>query len=397
MEFDYCISNPAFNVAEGNNVAGTGGNTTLYKTATRNDFKNRAKDNGTLINITLKGIIPDLVNGYFKDYQVNWIHLMDNIDVWPYNTCIFSVSKTPRVSPPLILGGLAAKIYSPNPADCFNFVYYSGSNNGMNKQFGLGKKNKVVRQLPGKGRDAVSYEYTDVTVAVGPKFAFYVMESRKSYTVTSEPVYGGTICYVPFATEGEASKLKLFVEKNPVFAEYVKRMKLRGHAFGLRNMRKFDINQIKTGLEIPKEWNITKQDLLPPQKFENDITEDRDRVKALGEVFTPTSLVEFVLDLIEQYDNTAFKNSSNTFIDSMCGDGQFLVGIKNRKLKHNITESTAISTIYGIDLTQTNVDSSINRTNGLDTHIICADSLGSLFTNVNKIKTPKELLFEYET
>jgi|694.fasta_scaffold69116_4 hypothetical protein len=374
MEFDYCISNPAFNVAEGNNVAGTGGNTTLYKTATRNDFKNRLKNKGTLTNITLKGIIPDLVNGYFKDYQVNWIHLMDNIDVWPYNTCIFSVSKTPRVSPPLILGGLAAKIYSPDPADCFNFVYYSGSNNGMNKQFGPGKKNKVVRQLPGKGRATVAYDYTDNVIAAGPKFAFYVMESRKSYTVTSESVYGGTICYVSFSTEEEAAKLKLFVEKNPVYAEYVKRMKLRGHAFGLRNMRKFDISQIETGLETPKEWGITDADLLPPTVLDNDITEDRDRVKALGEVFTPTSLVNFVLDLVEKYDSSAFTDTSNTFIDSMCGDGQFLVGIKNK--------GVCASKIYGIDLTQSNIDNSLRRTRGSASNIVCQDSLGSTFTNL---------------
>ena len=77
MLFNYCISNPAFNIAVENNVAGTGGNTTLYKTATRNDFDNRLADNGSLINITLKGIIPDLVSGYFKDYQVDFIHLMD--------------------------------------------------------------------------------------------------------------------------------------------------------------------------------------------------------------------------------------------------------------------------------------------------------------------------------
>jgi hypothetical protein len=374
LEFDYCISNPAFNVAEGNNVAGTGGNTTLYKTATRNDFSKRLKDGGTLINITLKGIIPDLVNGYFKDYQVNWIHLMDNINVWPYNTCIFSVSKTPRVSAPVILGGLAAKIYSSNPSDCFDFVYYSGSNNGMNKQFGSGKKNKVVRQLPGKGRDAVAYDYTDVEIASGPKFAFYTMESRKSYTVTSDPVYGGTICYVPFATEEEAAKLKLFVEKNAVFAEYVKRMKLRGHAFGLRNIRKFDISQIETGLEIPKEWNITDADLLPPPVLVNDITEDRDRVKALGEVFTPTSLVEFVLDLVEQYDPTSFTNVNNTFIDSMCGDGQFLVGLKNK--------GVSASQIFGIDLTQSNVDTCLRRTGGSASNIVCQDSLGSTFTNL---------------
>lgn len=390
MGFDYCISNPAFNVAEGNNVAGTGGNTTLYKTATRNDFDCRANTNGTLINITLKGIIPDLVNGYFKDHQVNWIHLMDNIDVWPYNTCVFSVSKTPRVSPPLILGGMAAKIYSPDPADCFEFVYYSGSNNGMNKHFGYGKANRVIRQLPGKGRDNVSYEYTDAVVSHGPKFAFYVMESRKSYTVTSEPIYGGTICYVPVATTEEAEKLKLFVEKNPIFAEYVKRMKLRGHAFGLRNIRKFDLNQIVTGLETPKEWGIIDSDLLPPTVFENDITEDRDRVKALGEVFTPTSLVEFVLDLLEKYDPPALTTPANTFIDSMCGDGQFLVGIKNRKLKNNIDEHTAISTIYGIDLTQSNVDCSIARIQGLATHIVCADSLGPTFSTPKSVSGRKK-------
>jgi hypothetical protein len=293
------------------------------------------------------------------------------------------------VSAPVILGGLAAKIYSPNPADCFDFVYYSGSNNGMNKHFGVGKKNKVIRQLPGKGRDTIVYDHTDIEIATGPKFAFYTMESRKSYTITSDPVYGGTVCYVPFATEEEAKKLKLFVEKNPVFAEYVKRMKLRGYAFGLRNMRKFDINQIKTGLEIPKEWNITEADMLPPVQLENDITENRDRVKALGEVFTPTSLVEFVLDLLEQYDPKSLTVPTNTMIDSMCGDGQFLVGVKNRKLKNGIDETTGISTIYGIDLTQTNVDTSIARTNGIDTNIVCADSLGPTFTKVDLIKSVK--------
>jgi hypothetical protein len=388
MEFDYCISNPAFNVAEGNNIAGTGGNTTLYKTATRNDFDNRTKQGGTLVNITLKGIIPDLVNGYFKDYQVDYIHLMDNIDVWPYNTCFFSVTKNPRTSPPKILGGLAAKIYSPNSADCFDFVYYSGSNNGMNKFFGNDKKNKVVRQLPGKGRSYVAYDYTDKEIKSGWKFAFYVMESKKSYTVTDEPVYGGTICYIPTASEDEAAKLKLFIEKNPVFAEYVKRMKFKGHAFGLRNIRKFDLNQIETGLETPKEWNITEQDLLPAQKFENDITEDRDRVKALGEVFTPTSLVECVLDFVTANDPNAFKNNK-TFIDSMCGDGQFLVAVKNRKLAEGTIDKDASSSLYGIDLTQINVDCTISRTSS--PNILCADSLGDTYSNkVNKL--PKAAL-----
>lgn len=385
MLFNYCISNPAFNIAVENNVAGTGGNTTLYKTATRNDFANRLEDNGSLINITLKGIIPDLVNGYFKDYQVDFIHLMDNIDVWPYNTCFFSITKKPRSSTPVILGGLAAKIFTPNSTDSFPFVYYSGSNNGMNKFFGESKSNRVVRQLPGKGRDSVRYDYTDVKIKSGWKFAFYVMESKKSYIVTDEPVYGGTICYISTDSKEEAEKLKLFVEKNQVYSEYVKRMKFKGHAFGLRNIKKFDLNQIKTGEEIPVEWNITEADLQSPIKFDNDITEDRDRVKALGEVFTPTSLVSYVLDVAKEYNPSIF-DPNNTFIDSMCGDGQFLVGLK--------TKGVDPSMLYGIDLTQSNVDVAMKRTG--TTQVVCADSLGNTFTkNENvvdllKIKSKKK-------
>lgn len=382
MEFDYCISNPAFNVAEGNNIAGTGGNTTLYKTATRNDFDNRTKQEGTLVNITLKGIIPDLINGHFKDYQVDYIHLMDNIDVWPYNTCFFSVTKTPRTSPPKILGGMAAKIYTPDPMDCFDFVYYSGSNNGINKLFSSNKQNKVVRQLPGKGRDSVAYDYTDKVIPAGWKFAFYVMESKKSYTVTNEPVYGGTICYISTATKEEAEKLKLFVEKNPVFAEYVKRMKFKGHAFGLRNVRKFDLSQIVTGLETPVEWNITEQDLLSCQKFENDITEDRNRVKASGEVFTPTSLVEYVLDFVKANDPNAF-NDNKTFIDSMCGNGQFLSEVLIRKIENGIDFESALSSIYGVDIMPDNVELCQDRLLYsreelrpiVEQNIVCSDAL----------------------
>jgi hypothetical protein len=213
------------------------------------------------------------------------------------------------------------------------------------------------------------------------------MESRKSYLVTSEPICGGTICYIPTTTTADAEKLKLFVEKNPIYQEYVKRMKFRGHAFGLRHVKKFDLSQIETGLETPKEWNITEEDMSPPLKLENNITEDRDRVKALGEVFTPTSLVNYVLDLVAEYDTTAFTDPKNTFIDSMCGDGQFLIGISNMKLSNSISTETTLSTVFGIDLTQSNIDVCINRLSKFNNSfdftktLICADSLGNLFTN----------------
>ena len=111
----------------------------------------------------------------------------------------------------------------------------------------------------------------------------------------------------------------------------------------------------------------------------NDITEDRDKVKALGEVFTPTSLVNYTLDLIEQTDPTAFVDVERTFIDSMCGDGQFLVAIKDRKIANGQSETTALSTIYGIELSEDNASICSRRLNG--GNIVAADSLGSTFTD----------------
>jgi len=379
MLFDYCISNPAFNIAEKNNVAGTGGNTTLYRTATRHDFDTRVADGGKLINITLKGIIPDLINGHFSDYQINYVNLMDDINPWSYNTCFFSITKEARQSKPKLIGGLAAKIFSPYIEDCFPFVYYSGSNNIMNKFFNTDFKNRVIRQLPGKNRNSCVYDFTNADIQSGPKFAFYVMESKKSYTVTSEPIYGGTICYIPTQTIDEAEKLKLFVNSNKIFKTYVERMKLRGHAFSMRNVRKFDLNQIVTGYENPVEWNITQDDLNEPTTIKNDIGADRNRVKALGEVFTPTGLVNIVLDNINEKD---FANPKITFLDSMCGDGQFLVEILQRKLKNGIDYETALKNIFGIDIMPDNID--ICKTRLLDgreefryivdANIVCADS-----------------------
>ena len=150
MKFNYTVGNPAFNIAEKNNIAGTGGNTTLYRKAVRHSF-GLLEENGILLNITLKGIIPDLTSKYFDQYQVHSINLMDNIDVWKYNTCYFYLENSLKKSEALINGGLASKLYSPFPDDCFPFVYYSGSNNGMGQHFK--GQNKVIRQLPGRGRN----------------------------------------------------------------------------------------------------------------------------------------------------------------------------------------------------------------------------------------------------
>ena len=76
------------------------------------------------------------------------------------------------------------------------------------------------------------------------------------------------------------------------------------------------------------------------------------RVKATGEVFTPTPLVENVLDKL---DHSLFSDPEKTFLDPACGDGQFLASVFWRKLECGIPFETALSTLYGIDKMWDNV------------------------------------------
>ena len=80
---------------------------------------------------------------------------------------------------------------------------------------------------------------------------------------------------------------------------------------------------------------------------------DQNRIKATGEVFTPTELVQEVLDKMPQ---ELFKDSTKTFLDPSCGDGQFLGEVLIRKIEKGIDFETALGTIYGVDLMQDNVE-----------------------------------------
>ncbi len=85
----------------------------------------------------------------------------------------------------------------------------------------------------------------------------------------------------------------------------------------------------------------------------NGVERDQLRVKATGEVFTPTDLVREMLD---QISIDQFRDPTKTFLDNSCGDGQFLGEVLIRKIENGASFEQALSTIYGIDLMQDNVD-----------------------------------------
>ena len=87
--------------------------------------------------------------------------------------------------------------------------------------------------------------------------------------------------------------------------------------------------------------------------YMSGIERDKLRIKATGEVFTPTPLVQEMLDKI---DPNFFQSPAKTFLDNSCGDGQFLGEILIRKMENGSTFEQALSTIYGTDLMIDNVD-----------------------------------------
>ena len=114
--------------------------------------------------------------------------------------------------------------------------------------------------------------------------------------------------------------------------------------------------------------------------YMSGVERDRNRVKATGEVFTPTPLVQKILD---QLPVEQFADPAKTFLDPSCGDGQFLSEVLIRKIENGATFEQALSTIYGVDLMQDNVDECRKRllcgredlAHIVERNIVCANAL----------------------
>jgi hypothetical protein len=120
--------------------------------------------------------------------------------------------------------------------------------------------------------------------------------------------------------------------------------------------------------------------------YMSGIERDKLRIKETAEVFTPTPLVQEMLDKLEESDSELFSNPTKTFLDPSCGDGQFLSEVVIRKMERSgCTLEQALSTTYGVELMEDNVKLCKERLAGpnptqeildiLDRNIVCADAL----------------------
>jgi len=116
------------------------------------------------------------------------------------------------------------------------------------------------------------------------------------------------------------------------------------------------------------------------REYMSGIDREELRVKTTAEIFTPTILVE---DIINGMDPELFEDESKTFLDPSVGDGQILVSVFYRKLQNGIEFEQALSTLYGVDLMQDNVDLCRERLlcgredlrHIVENNIVCADAL----------------------
>ena len=116
------------------------------------------------------------------------------------------------------------------------------------------------------------------------------------------------------------------------------------------------------------------------REYMSGVDRENNRVKANGEVFTPTWLVEEILD---EMDQEMFTYPDKTFLDPSAGDGQFLSSVLYRKLQSGVDFETALSTIFGCDLMPDNVKLCQDRLlcgredlrHIVEKNIVCADGL----------------------
>lgn len=85
------------------------------------------------------------------------------------------------------------------------------------------------------------------------------------------------------------------------------------------------------------------------------IERDKLRIKHTAEIFTPTWLVQQMLDELQSNDPDIFTDQDKTFLDPSCGDGQFLTEVVIRKMESGIDLEQALSTTYGVELMEDNV------------------------------------------
>ena len=128
------------------------------------------------------------------------------------------------------------------------------------------------------------------------------------------------------------------------------------------------------------------KDFVRNREYMSGVERDKLRIKQTAEVFTPTLLVQEMLNKLEKENPTLFSDPTKTFLDNSCGDGQFLSEVVIRKMERSgCTLQQALSTTYGVEFMEDNVNECKRRLAGpnptpeileiVNKNIVCHDAL----------------------
>ena len=136
-------------------------------------------------------------------------------------------------------------------------------------------------------------------------------------------------------------------------------------------------------MNLPLNINLTTTYVINHARnweYMSGVERNKTRTRQSGEVFTPTPLVQ---EILNQIPIEQFQDPSKTFLDPSCGDGQFLSEVLIKKMENGSTFEQALSTIYGVDIMPDNVALCKDRLlcgqehlrHIVDKNIVCADAL----------------------
>lgn len=104
------------------------------------------------------------------------------------------------------------------------------------------------------------------------------------------------------------------------------------------------------------------------------ITRSKERITKNGEVFTPKSLVEKMMDKIPV---EKWKDPNSVWLEPTFGSGNMLICMLERRIASGIEPIQAVKTLYGVELMQDNVD-------------LCKDRIREVL-RANKVKIDKKV------
>jgi hypothetical protein len=374
MKFDNIFINPPFNISVKESTSGTGGDVTIGKRF-RKKAARHLRPNGNLGVICLKSILKDVLK---SRHEIHDMDLMTLADVWEYNTCWTIEKNTPRTRTLQFGTDICGKMFGINVNGTGVSQWdYKEFNREWNKAFKAGSTRTLV-ELPQKANN-FQLVYADVhkPYSAKPRFAFTLMESVRSYTVSADPYAARMSGWIEFETLDEAHMFKKILETNDAVQYFFKHMKLKGRAKDCsRFLKKIDLTQFKTGQEYATEWAFTPEQietiknntvekrlridhpiitdeieqLILDESASYNLTRTKQREKELGEIFTPTSEV---IEILKRWPMDAWEDG-RTWLDMAVGNGQLLIPVAI--IKSILGHKDWLETIYATDIDQINID-----------------------------------------